>query len=296
MKKIFTLMFLMFSTSFAFTQILPNPGFELWETFTGYQDPFDWNTPNQYTSLAGVTTVSPSTDAHSGEFSAMLETKNILGGLYQAPGLLTLSDFTVNIASGTYTFAGGIALSDQVNKMTGFYKYTGANGDSASMMIISFRHPEGGEIDTVGLGYGFLHNASEWTEFSITMYPWSEAQPDSFNTIIMSSGSFDLNVGSVLLVDDLSLETVTGIINLSERTGNVKVYPNPVSEMVKFDCENSDTQRELIIFDNAGRQMKKISFTGKSVELNLGELSSGMYTYQLSGKNLKVESGSFLKK
>ena len=69
--------------------------------------------------LIGVSVVTKSDDAYSGDFSAMLETKDLLGGLYQAPGLLTLADFTVDIVAGTYAFPGGIALSEKVNKMTG---------------------------------------------------------------------------------------------------------------------------------------------------------------------------------
>lgn len=294
MKKLFTIALLMIIMINANSQILPNPGFELWESFTGYEDPESWNTPNQYTSLAGVTTVSKSEDAFGGTYSAKLETKSLLGGLYTAPGLLTLADFSVNIAAGTYTFSGGIALSDQVSKLTGMYKYSGANGDSASVMIISSRHPEGQPADTVGLGYGFLPDAAEWTPFTIIMYPWSEAQPDTFNVIIMSSGSFDLNVGSTLYVDELSVETVTGTIDLSEIPSGVRVFPNPVSEMVKFETESIGTDRKLVIYDNSGRQVRQIIFNGNSIELNLNQLPSGVYSYQLSDNNSK-KSGSFIK-
>jgi hypothetical protein len=295
MKKTITLTFLLLTVLFSSAQILPNPSFELWEQFTGYQDPQFWNTPNQYTILAGVTVVSKSDDAYSGTASALLETKDVLGGLYQAPGLLTLADFTVNIVQGTYTFSGGIPLPDRVNKMTGMYKYSGANGDSASAMIISFRHQTGQEVDTVGLGYGFLPDASEWAPFAITMYPWSDAQPDSFNVIIMSSGSFDLNVGSKLWVDELSLETVTGIINFSEEKNSVKVYPNPVSEYVKIEIENEAENMELSLFDNSGRQVKKLTFSGKTTEVNLSNFPAGVYSYRIASNNKLLGSGSFVK-
>ncbi|HEY9113652.1 MAG TPA: T9SS type A sorting domain-containing protein [Bacteroidales bacterium] len=294
MKKTLTLTLLLLTVLISSAQILPNPSFEVWEPFSGYEDPQSWNTPNQYTSLIGVTVVSKSTDAYSGDYSAMLETKNVL--TFKAPGLLTLADFTVNITAGTYTFSGGIPLTDKVNKMTGMFKYSGANGDSASVMIISFRHPEGQEIDTVGIGYGFLHDASDWSSFTVNMYPMSDAQPDTFNVIIMSSGSFDLNVGSVLYVDDLSLETVTGIINLSKETTNVKVYPNPVSDFVKFELENDGENLELSVFDNAGRQVERLTFSGKSTEINLGNFPAGVYSYRITDASKLIGSGSFVKK
>lgn len=296
MKKTLTLTLLILTVLISSAQILPNASFEQWEQFTGYEDPQGWNTPNQYTSLIGITVVTKSTDAYSGEYSAMLETKDLLGGLYQAPGLLTLADFTVDITAGTYTFSGGIALADKVNKLTGMFKYSGANGDSASVGMVSFRHPEGQEIDTVGIGYGFMHNASDWTTFTVNMYPISEAQPDSFNLIIMSSGSFDLNVGSVLYVDDLSLETVTGIIDLSKEFTAVKVYPNPVSDFVKFEIENEGENLELSLFDNAGRQIEQLTFSGKSTEVNLSNFPAGVYSYRVSDKSNLLGSGSFVKK
>jgi len=296
MKKTITLTFLLLTVLFSSAQILPNPSFEMWEQFTGYEDPQGWNTPNQYTALAGVTVVSKSGDAYSGTYSARLETKDLLGGLYQAPGLLTLADFTVNITAGTYTFSGGIALSDKVSKMTGMYKYSGANGDSASAMIISYRHPAGQEIDTIGIGYGFLSDAADWTSFTINMFPMSDATPDTFNVIIMSSGSFDLNVGSTLFVDDLSVETVTGIINLAKESTSVKVYPNPVSDFVKFEMENEGENLELSVFDNTGRQVEQLTFSGKTTEINLSNFPAGVYSYRIADASKLLGSGSFVKK
>jgi len=295
MKKTFTLTMFLLTALISSAQILPNPSFELWEQYTGYEEPQSWHTPNPYTSMVLKTVVSKSEDAYSGSYSALLETKNIFSS-FDAPGLLTLADFTVDITTGSYSFPGGIALSEKVNKLTGMYKYSGANGDSASAMIISFRHPEGQEIDTVGIGYGFMHDASDWSSFTINMIPLSESQPDSFNVIIMSSGSFDLNVGSKLWVDDLSLETVTGIINLSKETTNVKVYPNPVSDFVKFEIENEGKNLELSVFDNAGRQVEQVTFSGKTTEINLGNFPAGVYSYRVADNSKLLGSGSFVKK
>jgi len=296
MKKIFTLTFLLLTVLFSSAQILPNPSFDLWEQFNGYEEPQSWHTPNPYTALTGVSVVTKSTDAYSGDYSAMLETKDLLGGAFQAPGLLTLADFTVDIVSGTYAFPGGIALADKVDKMTGMYKYAGANGDSASVIMVSFRHPEGQEIDTVGIGYGFMHDASEWSPFTVNMIALSNEQPDSFNVIIMSSGSFDVNVGSQLWVDDVSLETVTGIFNLFEETSSVNVYPNPASDFVKFEMENNVDNLELSVFDNAGRQIKQLTFNGKSAEINLSNFPAGVYSYRITNSDKLMDSGSFVKK
>ena len=133
MKKTITLILLMFTVVFVSAQILPNPGFEDWMPFSGYEDPQYWDTPNSFTSLVGVVVVSKSTDAHSGEYSAMCETKNVLGP-NNSPGLITLADFQVDFLTGVPSFTGGIAIPDQVVKMTGWYKYSGANEDLLNLI------------------------------------------------------------------------------------------------------------------------------------------------------------------
>jgi len=295
MKKTFTLLSLLLFVLFTSAQTIPNPGFEDWVTIGTYENPVSWSTPNPFTSLAGVVTVTKSEDAHSGSYSARLETMTVLGPNV-SPGLVTLGNFAVDLLSGEPTFSGGIEMPDMVKNFSGWYKYSGVDNDSAYVFMLSFRHPEGEEIDTVGVGMTYLHDASDWTSFSIDMYQISELPADSFNVIIMSSPSASLHVGSMLHVDDLAIETVTGIINLTKQTTEVKVYPNPVSDFVKFEVENAEKNLEVSIFDNNGRRVEQVTFSGNSIEVNLGSYPAGIYTYKLTGANNLFGSGSFLKK
>lgn len=294
MKKTFTFFLSMLIAFAASAQILPNPGFETWDPFATYEDPQMWDTPNSFTSLAGIAVVSKSDDAYSGSYSAMLETKTVFGP-NESPGLITLADFNVDITTGEASFIGGIPLTDRVLKMTGYFKYSGVDGDSAHVFVVSFRHPEGELRDTVAVGVGYLHDATDWTMFTVNMFQLNQNQPDSLNVIIQSSGS-ELHVGSVLFVDDLSVETITGIINLSAETNAVKVYPNPVSDFVKFEVENANTEMELTVFDNSGRLVERVSFNTSVIELNLGKLPSGMYSYKINTAGLLIGTGSFIKK
>lgn len=293
MKKTITLLFILLTFITGFSQILPNPDFEVWEDFTGYEDPESWDTPNSFTSLAGVTVVSKSEDAYSGMYSALLETKTVFGANV-SPGLLTLADFVVDLTTGQPSFLGGIALSDRVIKLTGQYKYSGADGDSARVFMISFKHPEGGSKDTLGIGLGYLHNAEDWTEFTVNMLTFSPVKPDTFNVIIQSSSDV-LHVGSTLYIDDLSLETITGIFNLSERNNEIKVYPNPVSDLVKFEMENRNDNMKLSVFDNTGREVITETFNSNTIELSMGTLPTGVYSYRVGNAGKLLGSGSFIK-
>lgn len=294
MKKTITLILLMSTVVFASAQILPNPSFEEWMPFSGYENPQYWDTPNSYTSLAGVVVVSKSTDAHSGNYSARLESKNVFGPS-NSPGLLTLADFVVDITTGSASFIGGIAVSNKVNKLTGWYKYSGVNNDSANVFMVSYNH-NGDNFDTIGIGTAYLHDAADWTQFSIDMIPLSASVADSFNVIIRSSASDETEVGSTLFVDDLSLETITGIINLFEETTTVKVFPNPVSDVVNFEMENEADNLKLSVFDNTGRLVNQSFFSGKTTEINISGMPSGIYSYQIVNENKLLSSGSFVKK
>ena len=67
----------MVSFVLSFGQQLPNNDFEDWESTNNYQNPKHWNTPNVFTSLAGIAVVDRSDNAYSGNYSARLESKVI---------------------------------------------------------------------------------------------------------------------------------------------------------------------------------------------------------------------------
>ena len=295
MKNYFTLVFLLLCFSVINAQEIPNPDFETWEDMGTYEDPEFWNTPNPFTSLAGAITVSKSEDAYSGTYSARLETVDILGGLYQAPGLLTYADFFVDFQTGEYSFGGGIPKSETVTHVHGKYKYSGVAGDSASIIAVSFRHPEGEDNDTTAIGFSFLPDASEWTEFTVNMVQLSEETPDTFNIMILSSGSFELVAGSVLYVDDLSISIITDIAE-RENEFSISTYPNPVIDRVTFEANKTANDRMLDIYDLTGRRISSQNFNSEKIIVDLSQFPAGMYTYRVSSENNLLKSGQLVKR
>ncbi|RLD42780.1 MAG: hypothetical protein DRI89_06420 [Bacteroidetes bacterium] len=296
MKNIFTLVLLLSIISFGMAQTLPNNDFEIWESGGTYEEPEFWHTPNPFTAIAGAVGVTKTEDAYSGTYAARLETIDLLGGSIQAPGLLTLSDFNVDIGSGDFSFSGGYFLQENVSRLTGMYKYAGVNGDSASIVIYNFKHPEGEEIDTIGIGVTFLHDTEDWTPFEVIMENNNNHLPDTFNVMVLSSGSTDLNIGSVLFVDSISIETNTGIIDLWNPLASLHVYPNPAGEMVNFEANDMASDRVLTIYDLNGRMLSKSDFNDKAIQVDTKVFKTGILSYQVTEKGKRVYSGSFLKK
>lgn len=299
MKKTILLFSLLIVTILTFGQTLPNNSFETWESnpFPSYEEPVPWNTANPFTALAGAVTVTKSEDANSGEFAARLETIEInVGQTFQAPGLLTFADFNIDFVTLDFSFSGGLFLQDRVSKLMGKYKYTAAENDSASVLIYCFSHPEGEDMDTIGIGITFLHDATEWTDFSVDMFYLSPATPDTFNVLIMSTGSFEIGnmpPGSVMLVDDITIETTVGTIENSE-VEQAKVYPIPANDKLSFELEERNNYT-LKIFDINGRMIKEVAFSGSSTSTNISNISEGVYTYRILDKQGLRYTGSFVK-
>lgn len=301
MKKIY--IFIIVSV-FVFTsqaQELPNSGFETWESFGTYEEPVGWHTPNPFTSLIGAVTVTKSEDATEGAYSAKLESILIEFGplKYNVPGLVTYADFTVDFASGDFTFGGGLYLPYSVQALSGKYKYIPVDDDTASVVMYSFAHPEGEPMDTIGIGYGFLGAAADWTDFTVPMFPLNDHTPDTFNVLLMSTNTFiidSVTPGSLFYIDELSIETSVGIFNLSGRKTEMSVFPNPTTDYLTFETAENGTNRVLRIFDLNGREVKSVRFDSQKITVDVNSLTQGHYSYVLQEKNDLLNSGSFIKK
>lgn len=301
MKKSIFLLSILFLSLASFAQTIPNSDFESWEsnTLPPYEQPDPWNTPNPYTSILGQVSVSKSNDAFSGSYSAQLKTIEIeyASNKIYAPGLLTYADFKIDFISLDYTFGGGVFLQQKVSKLKGKYKYQGAEGDSASVLIYCYRHPEGQGIDTIGVGLTFLHDAEAWTDFSVDMQFFNSRTPDTFNVLIMSTGTFEVGYmppGSVLYVDDITIDTTLSAIPTNQ-SQQAKHYPNPTSNKLVIELEKDGNERTLSIIDINGRLVKEIIFDGNTVIADVSFLSEGIYTYRISdNKNIPV-TGAFIK-
>lgn len=296
MKNIISGAFLMGLSLFGFSQTLPNSEFELWVTQGVYQQPEQWNTPNPFTTILDPTAISvtKSTDAYSGDYSAKLETINAFGGSVKIPGVITLAQINVDFISVSYSISGGMPLKENVSKLSGMYKYQGVASDSATVFIYNFKRDNEGGIDTIGYGSGFLLNANSWTPFTVNMEYINSHVPDTFNVIILSSG-IDLQAGSTLLIDNLTIETNTGIINLDFDQISVNIYPNPSSDFVEFETQDIEQGRQISIYDVNGRQINIIDFSNRKAKISVTEFSSGLYTYQVILKNKILNRGTFIK-
>lgn len=280
----------------ALAQTLPNSEFDVWVNYGLFEEPELWNTPNPFTTIVdpGAISVSKSSDAYSGDFSAKIETIDVFGGTLNVPGVITLANINVDFITVTYSISGGMELKENVSKLSGMYKYQGVDGDSATVLIYNFKRDNQDEIDTIGFGTSYLHDANSWTPFTVNMQYINSHVPDTFNVIILSS-ALDLHPGSTLHVDSLTIETNTGIINLDHDLIKVKVFPNPSSDFVQFETTDIEKERRINVYDISGKLINTRDFSERITKISMKEFPSGVYTYQINKKNKLLKRGSFIK-
>lgn len=294
MKKLLAIFFLFIGIT-TFAQTLPNNDMELWDNFFGYEQPENWNTPNPYTVFFGSVGVTKSEDSFNGNYSAKLITTEILQGQLTVPGVLTLADFSLDFLDSSFSISGGYFLQENIHKLSGYYKYSGVDGDSASLFMYNFKNNPDTGFDTIGAGYLTLRDATEWQPFTIFMQNFNSSVPDTFNVIISSSSLLSAKVGSVLLIDKLTLHTNTGIIDLWNPKNPLKVFPNPAIDIINFQANNIETGSVLTIYNNFGQKIIEKKFDDLLIEINTSALIPGVYVYKLIKENKILNSGSFIK-
>jgi len=197
-----------------FSQEIPNNEFETWIKPGNYEDPQHWTTPNAYLSALMTSTVSKEiTNVHSGIYSAHLENKDILGGLYKVPGFMTLGNFSVNTTTLEIKVFGGIPFTKKPSKLKGSVNYSpGPGGDEGLVAVILFKHDTVlNKIDTIGFGNITIDSTVNWEDFEVWINYINQSDPDSLNIVFLSSQSMQPPLGTVMLIDSLYFDFSTGV-------------------------------------------------------------------------------------
>lgn len=266
---------------------VPNGDFETWITYTGYQNPQFWDTPNQAIALAlpfGTTVVTKSTDHESGSFSARLESKQLTLPSLVVPGVVTLGTLTINIFTQTFSITGGVPITDKPTHLKGFYKFQPKGGDSCAIGI-GFTKWNNGTRDSVGIGAFSTHDTvNDWTPF----YAWIDyvlpEQPDTFDILAISSAVSSPTAGTVLYIDNLSLDYTTGI-NREDPSARLDIYQDREGHriLVYFDFEKPETT-EIQLFNMTGQMVMDIPaetvLKGRRI-MNYEGFTTGIYVLEI---------------
>ena len=186
-------------------QEIPNGDFESWPP-NNFGNPEFWDSPNAETSGFPffLTTVSQTSDSHSGDYAAKVSTGVILGQI--VPGVLTLGELILNITDPEATEFNGIPFTARPSGMGGFYKYSTDGNDFGGIGLLMTRfNTQTNQRDTIAFGLAEFTPQPEYKEFKLLVNYLSHQEPDSLNIVIISSASPQMSDSSELIIDDLYL-------------------------------------------------------------------------------------------
>jgi len=291
MKQIVLLIALSVMGMLVNAQYITNNGFENWTA----SDPDDWHSPDSLTSPFGVTTVSKETvDVYSGLNSAKLETKSVLGT--PIPGILTNGTITINPPY----LIGGTPFTQKPGVFKGYYKYTPATGDNCFLDVLLLKwNINTNQQDTIGYAqFTNLATVSTWTMFQANFTYNSIDNPDTMQIALISSNPNAAVTGSILLVDELSLEGGTLGLNKYYLLKNISIFPNPATNIINIKF-SSETKYETAVslYSLVGQKVKAFTLP-KGIELsslNINDISKGMYFILIqSGKEKIIQKISII--
>lgn len=253
---------------------ISNGGFERWETFSTYSDPGNWYTLNQLTNVGYDPTTTVTSDAHSGNSAARLETKS--GPSNDLPGLLTSGQimdnhYNVDMNRAKYGF------KSRPESISFYYKSAPVSGDSCSMiMALTKWDNTGKKADTIAkasVRIGTTDTVYTYKEIRFTYF--SGAIPDSALILFSSSyNGYAPIVGSVFCVDDVKLNYTTSGINEIKVESKPTVYPNPASQRIFVDHV---VPVSLKLYDGRGKYMLGSEEYSTLNSINISELNVGLY-------------------
>ncbi len=294
MKKTFILFIaLSMITFFSFAQDdIPNAGFENWSG----GEPVDWNTLDQNILGTDFDMVTEDNgDTYSGSASARLETISqyiFLYGDVEMPGLLTLGELEVDVINQDGTVYGGVPYNVNPQSLSGYYKYSPAEGDSAALGVVLYRW-NGSTRDTLAGGdFWAWEEVNEWTEFEAVLDYQIWATPDTMNIIISSTAveAEEVPIGSVLKVDELSFNYGPTSILSPDFKSDFHVYPDILNHQFRIELKLDKPERATVqMFDISGNLIlqKEKTFYNNSMYLSYREVPAGIYVVRVltgSGK------------
>lgn len=270
---------LMIVSSFSFAQI-PNGGFENWNTdVDGNINPNSWETTNDIGS--GFTSVTQYTPAYVGSYSMLVKSWNsgfgIIGGVSTISFPYSQKPTYLKACVKTNVMPG-----DHVYIIVALYKADSIISSSANCTFV---------IDST------INN------FRCINFPISylyNLVPDSVEIMVIG-GSASAQLGTQIIVDDLSFGFASGIneLSLTNNIDDLNVYPNPAQNNLFFLTQISKTSDVKIkVYDFNGSLLlenffEDVDFGNQEFDISIPHLSNGMYFYSVESEN-SIKKGKFV--
>ena len=288
MKRILTIICMLASIT-AFSQAIPNEGFENWSKAGPMLMPDGW--------AIGPTTMR-STDAHSGsysmEFTVDTFTNPLTHTLDTVPGFAYTGPSSMLPPKGK--FFGGFAFTGRPDSITGWYKLTSVGNDTAMVYVaLSKWNSTTNSRDIIGgVSFGTGTTVTSYNRFSEPLFYYSTATPDTA-VILLSLGFVGKakHFGSKAWVDDLAWAggTIMGVEDQSLFSSNLKIYPNPATDKLNIQLTGNAKIKNVELVNIVGQTL----VNSNEAYLNLSSYPNGVYFVKVTDMAGKQSVSKFVK-
>lgn len=325
MKKIFTLLQIIFASGMIAQTTIQNGDFELWENvgasteeptfFNSNKTGTDWATSGPQTCYRDATTF------HGGTYSVRMETKTFAGfavvngsvvtGIVNAPTTTKSDGYIGTIKNTSLTDIRRMAFVGRPDSLVGWYKYTqGGSAELGKVRAIlhvghyydpeaaSSYHPDS-SMNKIGdaLFLTPAANISTWTRFAVPFSYVSGSNPAyiMINTT-SSNDQMTSTAGSKLWLDDLSVVyNPSSISENSYNENNANVYA--YDKIISIDFVKEVKEKTILsVYDLTGKLVSEKTLSNSKLNtINVSELNSGLYMYQLIGAEIQKSGKLFIK-
>jgi hypothetical protein len=255
--------------------------------------------PGETNTYPGTTSVITTTDNASGQNKYFTKNSSMTISITGA----TRPDLILNYSSdnallGTFPMSYETSTTDAVAGNFSFTTYNGTFTGTIDTQVDAYgtlNIPDLGNgvyngsvtrlksVQNLNLSLGFISGTAV-----LTFYNYYDASNGNLvfrtNTVVMGS---PINDTSTVME---SLLSVTLGVNNSELSGNqLKIYPNPVTDVLNISTNSSIVMRSVKIRDISGREVIKVD--GNNTTLSVSHLQSGLYIATIT-----TQKGTAIKK
>lgn len=142
--------------------------------------------------------------------------------------------------------------------------------DAADVNIYQAGTSSAAAEDPLRNNNGYLAPAAVWTKFETTV-----TSPEAVTKLIFAVRVYN---GGTASFDQFSVEDLTLGVNQNQIEG-LKIYPNPVTNGTFYINTNTDSTKEVVVYDVLGKQVIKTSTTNA---VNVSNLKGGVYIVKIT--------------
>ncbi len=246
---------------------VPNGDFEEWvDNGGGFLDPQGWLTSNADISLLSVEQYTP---AWSNNLAMRVRTWDSGFGVFQGTAM---------------------AMFPYSQRPTGLNAAVMANVVPGDRVLIILSMWQGDSVIAMPLNctFGIDTSIAAWTTVTFPITYSSSLYPDSCSIIVMA-GSAEPQVGTEVMIDDLSFDFSTGSGGPAAASVNVglQAYPDPASDRVRIRIPlKGGEDVRFLLYAMDGRLVRSQRYghlmgSERTLDLDVDELTSGVYQYQV---------------